>query len=467
MKRLVSLACLLTTAFVMTACGGPAPAQPPAPAPAPAATPGPPAETPTIAAPPEYAVFSPADLGATSIRVSWWGGDARHERVNEALNLFESRYPNITVHREYGAFTGFLDRLVTDLAAGTTADITQSNYSWLHTIGDGTNVFLDLREVSDIIDITEFEQGIVNLLPFVTTADGQVAAAPHGITGRVILYNRHMLAEHGFSTFPQTIDELIAYGEAVAAGNAAVDVGATNTYAFWPIGPETFDIIFLSWLYNHTGRNLHANGQMLHTVDEVEQAFELMGRLIESGTIPSFDQWETPRDATNPVWMTGRAGAAFEWVGNVFLAGGNFMDGDLEGLGVALLPPMATGDGQAIMQRPSLTHAIARTTAEPQLAAYLLNFLYTDLEALEILGNAFGVPLTRTAGELAQSEGLIEGLMLEGFHLLNANFAIMCELFEDPNLRAARFHALESFWIGASNARQAAEAWVNNQQIYL
>jgi oligogalacturonide transport system substrate-binding protein len=406
-------------------------------------------------------------MGPTSIRVSWWGGDGRHALVNEALDLFESRYPNITVNREYGAFGGFLERLITDLSAGTTPDITQSNYSWLHTLGLGTNVFLDLRTVSDIIDITEFEQGIVNLLPFVTTSDGQVAAAPHGITGRVVLYNRHMLAEHNLTSFPATIEELIAYGEAVSAGNSAVDVDSTNTYALWPIGPETFDIIFLSWLYNHTGRNLQHNGQILHTIDEVEQAFQLMGRLIESGVVPSFDQWETPRDATNPVWMTGRAGSAFEWVGNVFLAGGNFMEGDLDNLGVALLPPMVDGDRQAIMQRPSLTHAIASTTANPELAAYLLNFLYTDQEALLILGSAFGVPLTRTAGALAEAEGLIEGLMLEGFHLLNDNFGEMCELFEDPNLRPARLHALESFWLGETDARQSAELWVNNQQAEL
>jgi len=301
----------------------------------------------------------------------------------------------------------------------------------------------------------------------VTTVDGQIAAAPHGITGRVIIYNRHMLEEHGLSAFPQTIDELVAFGEAVSAGNAAVDVDGTNTYAFWPIGPETFDIVLLSWLYNHTGRNLQANGQMLHTVDEVEMAFEAMGRLVASGAVPSFELWEMPRDATNPVWMTGRAGSAFEWVGNVFLAGGNFMDGDLDGLGVALLPPMAAGDRQAIMQRPSLTHAISRTTEQPQLAAYLLNFLYTDHDALTILGDAFGVPLTRTAGNLAQSDGLIQGLMLDGFHHLNANFGEMCELFEDPNLRQERFHAIEAFWIGEFDARTAAEAWVDRQQANL
>ena len=456
------LAMLLAIAMLAACAGGGAPAQDPAPAQPPA--PAPPAETPTIAPPPEDAVFSPSELGATEITVEWWGGDGRHTRVNEALDVFESRYPNITVNRVYGAFGGYLDRLIGDLAAGVTADIVQSNYSWLHTLGRGRNVFLDLREVSDIIDITEFEQGLVNLLPFVTTADGAVAAAPHGITGRVVVYNRHMLEEHGLTTFPQTMEELIAYGQSVAAGNSAIDVDATNTYAFWPIGPETFDIVMLTWLYNNTGRNLQANGQILHTVEEVEMAFEMMGQMIESGTIPSFEQWEMPRDATNPVWMQGRAGGAFEWVGNIFLSGGNFMDGDLDGLGVALMPPLAAGDSQSIMQRPSLTHAISRDTANPQLAAYLLNFLYTDQEALLILGDAFGVPLTRTAGQLAQDEGMIQGLMLEGFHLLNNNFAAMCELFEDPSLRPERFFAIESFWIGEATAREAAEMWVNNQQ---
>jgi oligogalacturonide transport system substrate-binding protein len=136
----------------------------------------------------------------------------------------------------------------------------------------------------------------------------------------------------------------------------------------------------------------------------------------------------------------------------------------VEGLGVALLPAVSPGGTQTIMQRPSLVHAISQNSSHPEVAAYLLNFLYTDEDALLTIGNQLGVPFSRTAASIAEREGMIWGLQLEGLGLLNANVGTMCPLFEDPNMRPPRTAAIEGFRTRDLTARQAAEAWVNNQQ---
>ena len=403
-----------------------------------------------------------------TIRFAWWGADARHEALLEAIRIFEDRYPHITVEPEFGAFAGYLDSLTVQLAGQDEADVLQSNYAWIHSLGGGTNVFANLRDFAHIIDLTEWSD---DLLQFTTTADGQLGGVSHGITGRVIIYNTELLAEHGFSTFPATFDELATLGESISAGNATLDAGS-NTYAFFPVGNESWDIIMLTMLYNETGRNLQANGQILHTVDEVEQMFDVWQRLLDSGALPTFEQQEIPLDTTNPVWMQGRGGALFEWVGNIFLAAGNFIDNDppnrvVEGLGVALLPSITPGGSRNSMQRPSLVHTISRNSSHPEVAAYFLNFLYTDEEALMAIGPQFGVPLSRTAAQIAEREGQVWGLMAEGLELLTANVGEMCPLFEDMNLRSHRFHAIEAFRTGAASAHEAAELWVNNQQLAL
>jgi oligogalacturonide transport system substrate-binding protein len=471
MKKFAILFGVLLLALVFTVgCNsngdtptGTQPLTTPTPATPTPATPAPPADTPaaTPAPPAGPTAWTPHEItNDVTITMSWWGNDPRHDAVNAAIDIFQSRYPHVTVVRQYGVFAGFQTALTTQLAAQTEPDIVQSNYAWIHAFDAGRNVFLNLRDYDHIIDLSEWAP---SLLDFTTTSDGQLAGVPHGMTGRVIIYNQAMLAEHGFSTFPTDFQEWIRLGEAIAAGNATLDAGS-NTYAFFPLGPESLDIIILSMLYNQTGRNMQENRQMQHTVDEVEAVFNIIGRLIDSGTIPSFEQQEPPHNSTNPVWMSGRSGAAFEWVSNIFLAGGDFMEGDIDGLGVSLLPAVTPGGNQAIMQRPSLGHAISRNTDHPALAAYLLNFLYTDEQALLTIAHQLGIPLSSTAARIAEHEGQIRGLQAEGLDLLLANPATMCPLFEDANMRNPRFEIIEQFRLGVITSRQAAERFVNEQQ---
>jgi len=467
MKRPIKVmgAAILSAALLLGACGGGAGGTTQPAATPPPATPAPPPVTADPTPEPPPAEWQLNDGNPATISMSWWGGDARHDAINAALQIFMDRYPHITVDVEFGAFTGWMDNLSLQLAGRIEPDIMQVNYAWVHSFGAGTNVFLDLNTVSHIIDLTEWSP---EMLSFTTTADGQLGGVPHGMTGRVIVYSTEMLAEAGLSSFPSTFDEWIALGPLVSSANLPIDAG-NNTYPFFPLGPETLDIVLLSMLYNETGRNLQANGQMLHTVDEVERMFDVFQQMIDSGTLPTWEQQEPPHDATNPVWMSGRGGSVFEWVGNIFLTGGNFMDNNpaerhVEGLGVALLPAVTPGGGQAIMQRPSLVHAISRNSNHPEVAAYLLNFLYTDEDALLAIAHQLGVPLSRTAANIAEREGMIWGLQLEGLALLNANVGTMCPMFEDPNMRPPRLAAIEGFRTRDLTARQAAENWVNHQQ---
>jgi len=471
MKKAISiLSLMLVLVLVIAACGPTAPpatttvadTTPTEQTPPPPPPPPPPVHVPVTPEPlPEE--WLPNDGNPATIRVAWWGGDARHEAMQAALQIYMDRYPNITIETEFGAFSGWMDNMMTQIGGGVAPDIMQVNYAWVHAFGPGgTNVFADLRDWGHIIDLTEWGQ---ELLTFTTTSDGELAGVPHGMTGRVMVYNRHMLNEYGLTEFPTTWEALIEYGTIVAEGNTALDQG-NNTYVFFPLGPESLDIILLQYLYNETGKNLEENRQMLHTVEEVQAVYELIGHMIETGTIPTFEQQEPPHDSTNPVWMQGRGGSSFEWVSNIFLSGGNFMDNDLEGLGVALLPAGPSG-GQLTMQRPSLVYTISRDSNYPEVAAHVFNFLFTDEEALMTIGAQLGVPFFRSGVEIAERDGQIVGLMAEGVELLNANMAPMGPTFENAALREPRFAIMEEFRLGLIDAHTAAQRFISEQQAAL
>jgi len=62
---------------------------------------------------------------ATTMRLSWWGSDDRHQKTLALIKLFESKHPGLTITPEYGGFVGFQDKLSTEFAGGNAPDVMQ------------------------------------------------------------------------------------------------------------------------------------------------------------------------------------------------------------------------------------------------------------------------------------------------------------------------------------------------------
>src|SRR5690554_1339633 len=69
--------------------------------------------------------------GTTTLRFSWWGGDERHTPTLKALDAYMAKNPNVKVEGEYGGWDGYYQKLVTQLAGGTAADLIQIDQPWL------------------------------------------------------------------------------------------------------------------------------------------------------------------------------------------------------------------------------------------------------------------------------------------------------------------------------------------------
>ncbi|MGL5700266.1 MAG: ABC transporter substrate-binding protein, partial [Kluyvera sp.] len=52
--------------------------------------------------------FSTVTLATEDVelRMSWWGGNSRHQATLKALELFKQKYPNIKVKAEYTGWEG-------------------------------------------------------------------------------------------------------------------------------------------------------------------------------------------------------------------------------------------------------------------------------------------------------------------------------------------------------------------------
>jgi oligogalacturonide transport system substrate-binding protein len=459
LKRIMTLILSLILVASLAACaagGGTSPA-PAAPRPT---SPGAPTAPPAPVAPDFTMPTTPVNFSFW-----WWGNEARHTAVEDAVDLFTARYPNVSIEIQpaTGPFAEIIEMMVTRVAGGMEADICQVNYAWVHGFGRGDNVFADLRAFSHIIDFNEWSDADLGLM---TLADGQVGAVPHNMNGRILLYNKPLLAEFGYQTFPTTFEDMLSLARQISANNSVVDDG-NNRYLLVHGTEIELDSMMLSLLYSMTGKEHVVGSDLQYTVADALMMYELMVAMDEAGAQPSFANHDPANNEQNRVWVTGRGGATYSWVSNPHVWAGTFMGGDNQAnIGVAYFPVPA-GYEDRNMQRPGLGHAISRTTSASvaPVVAYFLNEFYTDPDMIRAVGSLLGIPSAFTAYNILLNEGLIPPLQAQGLELITTRASgPMGPYWEDETLRQPRYAIQNELRAGRITPQQAAERFVNEQQ---
>ena len=96
--------------------------------------------------------------GEATIRMNWWGGDSRHEATLKGIHAFEELHPNIHVEPEYEAYSGHQEKIALALNSKVAADVLQMNMNWIFDYSPKGDTFLNLNTVSDVLDLTAYEQ---------------------------------------------------------------------------------------------------------------------------------------------------------------------------------------------------------------------------------------------------------------------------------------------------------------------
>ena len=66
-----------------------------------------------------------------TLRVSWWGSQDRHNRTLAAIELFEERYPHVTVEAEFVGWNDYWERIATQAAGRNLPDVFQQDMQYI------------------------------------------------------------------------------------------------------------------------------------------------------------------------------------------------------------------------------------------------------------------------------------------------------------------------------------------------
>ncbi len=329
------------------------------------------------------------------IRFSWWGGDSRHQATITATDLFTAAHPDISIRTEYGAWSGWEDAASAALYAGTEADVMQVNRNWLTDYSSDTSGFLDLREYSNIIDLTQYDPDVLEMC----TVNGKLLAVPVSRTGRVFLWNETTYQQAGLPV-PDSFSALCK------AGSVFQETLGSDYY---PLALGWYDrMLFLVYLLQcEYGREWVADGKLQYTQAEIEEGLSRIMALEQNHVIPplkqiagggadSFDKDEN--------YITGKYAGIFEWDSSA----GKFISALSSGQTLTVGDYFQDlGSYHGGFSKISLGFAISRHTKHPEACAELISALISDPEIVRTLGTERGIPLNHKAYEICSRAGLL------------------------------------------------------------
>ncbi|WP_316014130.1 ABC transporter substrate-binding protein [Roseobacter sp. HKCCA0434] len=384
---------------------------------------------------------------AEDLRMSWWGGDSRHEATQAALQACGDKHGH-TIRPEFTGWSGHFEKLTTQIAGGTEADIMQVNWPWLPIYSPDGDGLADLNDHSDIIDLSNWSDAQIES----GTQNGALNGIPVSTTGRLFVFNTTTWEQAGLD-LPQSWDDLIA------AGPIFAERLGEDYYPFEGIGLDASLLVTLYGTQN-TGKPLidPATNELLWTEDELVEAIEFYQTLVDNHVVPSWPDHAAAGNIPlheNPDWTEGRIAGTYQWDSTYFKISDPLADGqEIEYVG------LLGQDGQqtpGVYRKASMVFAISANSEHPEAAAQILNCLLNEEEGVMALGATRGVPASNGARDMLVGADAIAPAQMDAQNkVLDAEGPAIHPFMEHPDVRSALQDNLELFAYGEIDAREAA-----------
>ncbi|WP_052690477.1 ABC transporter substrate-binding protein [Pseudarthrobacter chlorophenolicus] len=317
-----------------------------------------------------------ASDGPVTLRFSWWGSDTRHKMTEKLIEAFEAENPNIKVQGEYGDWSGYWDKLATQVASQDAPDIIQMDAAYLGEYA-GRGALLELKDV----DLSKFDQPVADS----GKVEGKQYAVTSGVNAMVVMANPALVAASGVSLPDDktwTWDQLDSTAAAItqASGGKVYGTGQVNS-----------DAAANLWFRQH-GKSLFTNdGKLGFEESDLAEWYEYQAKMRDSKAVPPASV--ITEDATASIdqqgLSTGKFAMNMYWsnqLGALSKASGQ----DLE----IRRPPSVDGKAADAQQfyKSSMFWSASSRTKHPAEAQKFIDFVTNNAKAGEIGLADRGIP---------------------------------------------------------------------------
>lgn len=316
--------------------------------------------------------------GDVTIRLNWWGGDARIKATEKAVKGFEKEHPNIHVDTEYADWIGYWDKLAVQSAGGNAPDVMQMDELYLAFYGS-MDALLDLNKTSKYLDLSTMDKSLKTM----GQVEGKQVAAPAATSQYGVIVNNDLLDSLDL-TLPDTDhwtwDEFGDFAKQVSDKSGGKIIGA--------IAPDNGYGLQL-WARQH-GESLFKGNTVAISPETLASFLQLPADWAKNGIEGSAERWSENTAATLNDTDFGKDKQA------MMIAQATQITPYAEAAGtdnmtLVQLPQITPGE-RTMYLKPGMYWAISSGTQHPAEAAMLVDYLINDKNVGTILGTERGIP---------------------------------------------------------------------------
>ncbi len=316
--------------------------------------------------------------GPATIRFAWWGNATRAETTKAIVDEFMAKNPDIKVVAEPGEFSGYFDKLATQVAANDAPDLITMGGAYLPEYAK-RKVLLDLDTVTAEFPTDKIDQGALD--------NGKVGGVRYGATTGVntlaVLLNPEVFADAGVALPDDETWTWDDYARIAAQVQAKSPEGV-----FGSAGGLTHDS--LDFYARQRGEMLYtAEGKLGLTKETLTDYFQYSLDLVKGKAAPppSIITEQVNIAIEQTLVATNKAAMAITWT-NYLTPGSKAAGQDLK----LLKLPGESGAKPGIWLQSSQFFTISAKSKYPKATAKLIDHLLNSPEAGRKVLNDRGVP---------------------------------------------------------------------------
>ena len=338
--------------------------------------------------------------GPVVMRFSWWGGESRHAATIAVIDLYTAAHPNVSIEPEYGGWGGYYDKLVTQLAGNTAADIIQVDQPWLWSFSQQGTFFKDLYHYPEL-DLSDFD---AEYLKKYCVYRGNLMAIPTGINAFVMGKTVELFKRIGVSLDMEwNWDNFISVGKTFHQKDP-------ETYFYYGDSGEIWHILlmYVQQKYN-VPYLINDDFTIGFSQAMILDGFKYVKQMADTDTMVPMSEAVSFEGKENPRFVNGKVGAKIGWSSHIKGWQGTELEID-----VGRVPVMPGSKETGVICRPAQTFAINNTSSVDREAAKFLSFFFNDREAILAHGMERSVPPTTFGMEVLRDAGKLDLVLFKG-----------------------------------------------------
>ncbi|MFE5322997.1 ABC transporter substrate-binding protein [Paenibacillus sp. NPDC056579] len=313
-----------------------------------------------------------------TLRIAWWGGQARHDYTLKVIELYQKKNPNVKIEAEYASFDDYWKKLAPQAAANGLPDIIQMDMSYISQFG-GRGQLEDLRPytTNGKLDTSAVNANTLKSGEY----DGKLYQIPLGVNALGATVDPDIVTKAG-ATMPAktwTWDDMEALaGKLKSNGKLLADY-------------LRYDVYFPYYLRTIDQKMYSADGTSLGYTDDKAfiEYYKRYQKWYDAGYLLSLDKLAqkkfTPEDDE---MVLGNAVGSFAW-SNQYVAWSAAAKRPTE-----LIPIPGPNANKGLFLKPSMGFSVAKSSKQKEEAVKFINFFVNDIEANQIIKGERGVPIS-------------------------------------------------------------------------